>query len=331
MKLQKLQASKTGSEDVFNQYLDKWSRKTSTYDCLLFFSGGKDSSYLALKLKQMGKRKICLFTVDNGFEEDNFIDHARQVASGLELELKICTPPVEEFETLFKFVLKELSFDDFKEYSKNPICIFCMFYIWAQGMKYAEENDIPVVLTAHSPSQLRLPPYSEAAESEKASFIKIVEKYEILTRKNLKRIHEKVKLLKGYQNNPILKKIMDQSLVQHWNTLMIFPFQFLDYNVEKILKTLEEETTWQPPNGTSINTYFSTGCQLWNIFLLLEKKYGYEVKERGELEDDLKEGRIRKERYDEVMKMAETFEKGIEITPVMEKLLKRLGIEKDFL
>lgn len=329
MKVQETKSSLANPEDIFSQYLDKWSGKTPTYHYLLFFSGGKDSSYVALKLKQMKKGKVCLFTVDNGFEGENFIDHVKQTASRLKLELKICTPPAEEFETLFRFILKEVPYDEFKEYDLNP-CFFCMNYFWALGMEYAEENNIPVVVTAQNPAQLGIPPYSEVKYPDRAIFIKIVEKYEKLNRYYIKNIYEKIKLLEGYQNSPIIKKIVNKALDKQWNTRMVYPFQFLDYNVEKIIKTLEEQIRWKPPHGESIETYVSTSCQMWDIFLLLENKYGYKMRERVEFEDDIHSGRMSKERYDVLMKKAEAFKKEMRITPAMEKLLKRLNIEKDF-
>ena len=330
MKLQKPQTSEATPEYVLSQYLDKWSKKNSKYDYLLFFSAGKASTYLALKLKQMKKGKICLFTVDNGFENKNFTDRIKQTASTLELDYKILTPPAEEFETLFRFIIKEIPFDEFEEDVINP-CLFCMSYIWALGMEYAEKNNIPMVVSGQNPAQIGLPPYSEVKESDIPMFIKIVEKYQRLNDHFFRKVHEKVKVLDGYQKNPIIKRILDKALNDEWATRIVFPFQFLDYNVEQIIKTLVEQIGWKPPQGESIETYVSEACQMWGIFFWLEKKLGYKLKERVEFDDDLETGRMSKERYDTLMKRAETFEKDMTLTPEMKHLLKRLKLEKDFM
>lgn len=55
--------------DVFLKIINDYRNK-DTYDCILLFSGGKDSSYVLSELKDKYGLRILAFTYDWGFQSD---------------------------------------------------------------------------------------------------------------------------------------------------------------------------------------------------------------------------------------------------------------------
>ncbi len=126
----------------------------SKYDYCVLFSGGKDSTYLACKMKEMIGGRVCLLTVDNGFEDKNFLERAKEVAKSLDLPHYIISTKEGEIEGLFNFVVKE---PKLREVDSNCICYYCGQFIMKMGIRFAEENNIPVVIHGMSPTQYNLP------------------------------------------------------------------------------------------------------------------------------------------------------------------------------
>ena len=67
-------------EDRLYEIMAEGYREDSVYDYLVLFSGGKDSTYLAHLLKKARGKRVCLFTVENGFEESGFLPHVFETA-----------------------------------------------------------------------------------------------------------------------------------------------------------------------------------------------------------------------------------------------------------
>ena len=66
-------------EEIFYSILDEGFNSESAYDHLVLFSGGKDSTYIAHKISKAKGARICLFSVDNGFEGEDYINNLKKV------------------------------------------------------------------------------------------------------------------------------------------------------------------------------------------------------------------------------------------------------------
>ena len=82
--------------------------KKEDYDCLLLFSGGKDSSYALYRLVEMGW-KVLTFTFDNGFISDVAFSNIERITSKLGVENIICT--MDNINQVF------VSFARFRQYT----------------------------------------------------------------------------------------------------------------------------------------------------------------------------------------------------------------------
>jgi len=77
----------------------KSSGNGKKYDCMLGVSGGVDSTYLALKAKELGLRVLCVH-FDNGWDSELAVKNIENVVSRLNFDLYTYVIDWEEFKDL---------------------------------------------------------------------------------------------------------------------------------------------------------------------------------------------------------------------------------------
>ena len=80
------------------------SSSISNYDCVILFSGGKDSTYLAHLIKKAKAERICLFFIDNSFEDGKYV---KEIAAKLNIDLYVYKPKEEEIIAKLKGVRRK--------------------------------------------------------------------------------------------------------------------------------------------------------------------------------------------------------------------------------
>jgi amino acid adenylation domain-containing protein len=129
------------SED-FEKIINRAKKsKTSEYDCLLLYSGGKDSSYVLYRLVEMGL-KVLTFTFDNGYISDTAFKNIRRVTS--ELGVDHIVSKVDNMDKIFFESLKE----------ECTVCTGCFKALTAISTKIAFEKGINVIITGLSRGQI---------------------------------------------------------------------------------------------------------------------------------------------------------------------------------
>lgn len=123
-------------------------RKPGQYDCVVPFSGGKDSVYLLHKLKNEYKLNVLAFTVGVDLPEIAW-DNIRRALQKLNIDHEVYTPPEDFLKHLFRYVLANQS-------AKGAV--WSLSYAYAslfesQALKIAIEKKIPLVLAGYSPGQ----------------------------------------------------------------------------------------------------------------------------------------------------------------------------------
>jgi hypothetical protein len=325
-------------EKVFYNILEEGYKSDSNYDYLVLFSGGKDSTYLAHKLKQAKGGRVCLFTIENGLpasskinrdkgkgenqglftmlEEKSLVESAKTVAAQLDMDLYIYQPPVSEFVKFYNFLITE---DGVRDFDSNPLCFFCGRYIMALGLEFAERNNIPFVCYGATPMQVSGGTISRT--------LREVQIFDMVSRKMLGEMYKKMQKIKRYQEDPVIKKIVDKVFTHHKNTKLMFPFQYLEYNIDKLKKVLEDEYNWKnPTEGLSNEDYLTSGCPMVNLFGLLSMKRNFGIHEMNQFDSDYSEGRMTKETYEYNRKVFDDLMKG-EVDPRMEEIARIIGVE----
>jgi len=122
------------------------------YDCLVLYSGGKDSSLaLSIASRRLGLR-VLAFTLDNGFLSAGAADNMRRVLDGLGVDHVLFRPPGTVMRPLYRISM-ELRFGaDTTKYSTAG-CGSCISVVLATGLRLATAHRIPLLVGGWTPGQ----------------------------------------------------------------------------------------------------------------------------------------------------------------------------------
>ena len=262
------------------------ARKRGEYDCLVLFSGGKDSTYMLSRMVREYGLNVLSFSLDNGYISDEAKQNVRNVVDLLGVEHVFGQTPA----------MNEIFADSLRRHSN--VCNGCFKTIYTLSMKLAREKGIPCIATGLSRGQLfetRLGDLYQARVFD----TELVE----LT------IHEARKVY--HRIDDAVSRTLDVSMFE---TDEVFDeIQFLDFfryhdeTLDEMLRYLKEEIGWVRPSDTGR----STNCLINDVGIYIHKKqrghhnyalpYAWDVrighKQReaalDELDDDLDLPRVR--------------------------------------
>ena len=127
----------TNSERIKRQLKQRFTEIIeANNDFGILFSGGLDSSLLALLSKQLNKKFVCYVV---GTENSEDIDYAKKVASSLNLRLKIKILTEKELIENIKKVIEIIKDDDYTKVSVGLVIY--------SAIKFAKENNEKILLT----------------------------------------------------------------------------------------------------------------------------------------------------------------------------------------
>ena len=123
-------------------------RGRGQYDCLVPFSGGKDSAWLLYKLVVEYKLRVLAFTVDVNIPPVAW-KNIRQTLAKLNIDHLTFAPPGEFYRRIFAYLLR---------HQEARGAVYTVSYVYAplfegDAIKLAIEKDIPLVLAGYSPGQ----------------------------------------------------------------------------------------------------------------------------------------------------------------------------------
>ncbi|MGW1513796.1 condensation domain-containing protein [Streptomyces sp. NPDC002394] len=113
----------------------------SAYDCLLLYSGGKDSSYVLYRLIDLGLR-VRTFTFDNGFISKTALRNVETITS--ELGIEHVTATHADQNAVFLRSLQQ----------HKSVCNGCFRSLLDLSTQHAHDLDIPTIVTGLSRGQI---------------------------------------------------------------------------------------------------------------------------------------------------------------------------------
>ena len=128
------------TEDKFLEIFQETKPHDGEYDCIMLFSGGKDSSYALGRLVAMGL-KVLTFTLDNGYISDNAKANISRIVDVLEVDHIFGSTPH----------MNEIFVDSLKTHCN--VCNGCFKTIYNLSLKIAYEKKIPIIVTGLSRGQ----------------------------------------------------------------------------------------------------------------------------------------------------------------------------------
>ena len=124
-----------------------------SYDILMAYSGGKDSSYtLSLLRKKYGLRVLAM-SLDNGFLSPQAVENIRVMTDVLGIDLVFFKPRWDLLKKIFITAAEKELYPKKTLERASTVCTSCMGLVKAVCMKLAIELDIPMVGYGWSPGQ----------------------------------------------------------------------------------------------------------------------------------------------------------------------------------
>lgn len=239
---------KSDYRDHLDSLIKNIKGTSPTYDIIVAYSGGKDSSYTLKLLKENYNLRIIALTFDNHFVSPVAFDNIKKVTDKLEIDSFIVRPPWSILNEIFSLTSKKDIFSKPTLLRASSICTACIGMVKSIVLKTALEMSIPLVGFGWSPGQA---PIQSAILKTNPSLIKP-------NQDALKNAYPKDLL------NRLTSYFIPETYYEKFKDdfpYNIHPLAFFDYNEDQIKKELKA-IGWQAPEDTDTN---SSNC-LINAF-----------------------------------------------------------------
>ena len=233
-------------------------RKPSSYDILVAYSGGKDSTYTLDVLVNRYQLRILALTFDNGFISPRAEENIRTVCGNLGADLLIVRPNPSMLHAIFSTAAQKELYSMKTLERASTICTSCIGLIKNFVLRTAIEKEIPFVGFGWSPGQA--PVQASVMKTNPALMLQA-----------LQAIYKPLHQIAGDAINPYFlgEKHISKPELFPWN---VHPLAFLPYSEEAIVERIKT-FGWVKPDDTDPN---SSNCLL-NAYAnhIHRQRYGF--------------------------------------------------------
>lgn len=240
-------------ERLINEYKGK-----GTYDALLSYSGGKDSTYTLSLCKERYGLNILAVTFDNGFLPDQTIINVKNVTDRLGVDHVLFKPHFNTLKKIFLECAQKNIYPPTTLTRASTICTSCMAIVKFSSLRTALEKDIPFIFFGWSPGQI---PVTSSIMKNNPQIIKMMQKS----------LYEPLHDLVGDEINPYF--LEEEHFKRRYNfPYNVSPLAFLTYDEKEIIEKARK-LGWKRPEGLDANT---TNCLLNSYANIIHKEqYGF--------------------------------------------------------
>ncbi|UCD78309.1 MAG: 7-cyano-7-deazaguanine synthase [Desulfobacterales bacterium] len=147
----------SGSSEDLAELLEQ--NRSDPYDCIVCYSGGKDSTYTLQTLVQDYGLKVLAFTFDHGFTSTGALSNIECVTRALNVDTEIYRPDPAVIRRIFKTSIRELPAmppesiygRGMQEY--GPVCYVCGCMIHSIAIRLAMRTGARLIATGYTTSQ----------------------------------------------------------------------------------------------------------------------------------------------------------------------------------
>lgn len=224
--------------------LVKEKRTNSSYDVLVAYSGGKDSTYTLDVFVNRYNLKVLALTFDNGFISPMALENIGKVCGNLSVDSLIIRPPTPVLHKIFKTAANQELYSAKTLERASTICTSCIGMVKGIVLRTALEKKIPFLGFGWSPGQA---PVQSSVMKTNPSLIQSTQNA-ILT-----------PLLKIAGDSVLSYFVSEEQFANKelfpWN---VHPLAFLPYDENDITKRISQ-FGWERPDDTDPN---SSNCTL---------------------------------------------------------------------
>ena len=234
--------------ELLQIFEDAKASKSGKYDCLMLYSGGKDSTYVLYQLVQMGLHPL-VFSLDNGYISDQAKANIQRVVDDLSLDIFWGNPNQDDMNKIFVDSLKRFS----------NVCNGCYKTIYTLSVQLAKKHGIKYIVTGLSRGQFFETRVAELFKN------KIFDSSEI--DRNI------IEARKAYHRmDDAVSRCLDVSIFQ--DDAIFEEIQFVDYfrycdvELAEMYRFLDGRAPWVRPTDTGR----STNCLINEAGIYIHKK-----------------------------------------------------------
>jgi tRNA(Ile)-lysidine synthase TilS/MesJ len=247
------QAKKAEYREKFEALVKKY-KGSGTYDTLMCYSGGKDSSHTLTILKGKYKLKVLAVSIDNGFISEQAFRNIRAVVENLGVDHIFLKPRFDILVKIFRHCAYEDIYPAKALERASSICTSCMAIVKYSTLRIALEKSIPFVAYGWSPGQA---PVTASIIKNNPRIVKMMQKS----------LFDPLYKIAGDGIRPYF--LEDKHFKEPYRfPYYIHPLAFLDYNEAAVYKNIRR-FGWQPPDDTDPN---STNCLLNSFANIVHKR-----------------------------------------------------------
>jgi tRNA(Ile)-lysidine synthase TilS/MesJ len=239
-------------EDLIREFKGK-----STYDLLMAYSGGKDSTQVLSILKRKYNLNVLAFTFDNGFLSKNTPSNIRRIIDTLGVDHIYYKPNIHMLKRIFKHCIDKDVYSMKAVERASNICTSCIGILKYSALRFSLEKGIPLVGFGWSPGQA---PITSS----------IIKNNPQMVRKMQATIYNPLYKIVGDAINPYF--LDEKHFSYHPFPYYVHPLAFLDYDEEDIYSNIVN-LGWVMPQDVDSN---STNCLLNSYANMAHiKRYGF--------------------------------------------------------
>lgn len=219
--------------------------KAPSYDVVMAYSGGKDSSYTLKLLKERYDLRILAMTFDNHFMSETAWINIKTITDVLSIDLVSFRLPWPVAQKLFNVTARQDIFAPATLLRASSVCTACIGLVKSLVLKAALEMAVPLVAFGWSPGQA---PIQSA----------LMKTNPLLVAKNQETFK---KSLQPHFNGFLDRYFIPQRHFQTYKDSFphnIHPLAFFEYD-EEAIKTELQQIGWRAPADTDTN---SSNCLL---------------------------------------------------------------------
>jgi tRNA(Ile)-lysidine synthase TilS/MesJ len=248
---------KERQREKFDNLLEKY-RGRGSYDCLMAYSGGKDSTYTLTVLRKEYDLKILALTFDNGFIPQETFQNIRNVVENLKVDHLLFKPRFDLLKDIFLASIESNLYSKKTLERASTICTSCMGLVKFFSLRTALEKNVPFIAYGWSPGQA---PLSSSILKNNREMVKTMQKA----------ITDPLHKIAGDEIRPYFLSQLHFEKDREF-PYNVSPLAFLEYDENKIFKVMQD-LGWQRPEETDPN---STNCLLNGFANLVHKeRFGF--------------------------------------------------------
>lgn len=138
----------------FIKAIKQIKKKKNSYDCVVAFSGGKDSTFLLYYLKKQFRLNILAHTLDNGFISKKALENIDKITKVLNIDHKITKPDFDMCKEIFTYALSgDIPYPKEILAMLSPICAACIGMVFGTTLNLSIKLNIPIMFVGFTPGQ----------------------------------------------------------------------------------------------------------------------------------------------------------------------------------